>query len=85
MTLFLTIAVVALAGALVYALTRRQEASEAPDLGPAIQAATSKAMEDLLRVNDEARKVDAKAAEAVLETRQTEIKALAERIAKGQE
>jgi DNA recombination protein RmuC len=85
MTLFLTIAVVALAGALIYALTRRQAAPEAPDLGPAIQAATSKAMEDLLRVNDEARKVDAKAAEAVLETRQTEIKALAERIAKGQE
>jgi DNA recombination protein RmuC len=85
MTLFLTIALVALAGALVYALTRRQAPPEAPDLGPAIQAATSKAMEDLLRVNDEARKVDAKAAEAALETRQTEIKALADRIAKGQE
>jgi DNA recombination protein RmuC len=85
MTLFLTVAVVALAGALAYALTRRQAPPEAPDLGPAIQAAASKAMEDLLRVNDEARKVDAKAAETALETRQTEIKALAERIARGQE
>ena len=36
-------------------------------------------------MNDEARKVDAKVAEATLEARQAEIKALAERIAKGQE
>src|SRR5262245_33697336 len=86
MTLVLTIAVLILAGALVFALlARREEPQEAPDLGPAIQAATSKAVEDLLRVNQEARQVDAKAAEAALQTRQAEIKALAERISKGQE
>ena len=79
-------AIVVLAAALAYlVVSRREEPQEAPDLGPAIQAATSKAVEDLLRVNDEARKVDAKVAEATLETRQAEIKALAERIAKGQE
>ncbi|HSR94914.1 MAG TPA: hypothetical protein VLK56_08610, partial [Solirubrobacterales bacterium] len=58
---------------------------EAPDLGPAIQAATSKAVADLQRMNEESRKVDAQAAEATLDKRQAEIKALAERIAKGQE
>jgi len=85
MTLILTITVLCLAAALVYLLTRRTAPSEAPDLGPAIQSATSKAVENLLRVNEEARKVDAKAAEAALNTRQAEIKALAEKIAKGQE
>jgi DNA recombination protein RmuC len=86
MTLILTTAVLLLAGALVYVLlARREEPQEAPDLEPAIQAATSKAVEHFLRVNQEARQVDAKVAEAALETRQAEIKALAERIAKGQE
>jgi DNA recombination protein RmuC len=88
MTVVLAIAVVLLAAGLLFALLSRpraQEAPEAPDLGPAIQAATSKAVADLQRMNEESRKVDAQAAEATLDRRQAEIKALAERIAKGQE
>jgi DNA recombination protein RmuC len=73
-------------GALVVAIAlRRSPAPEQPDLGPAIQAATSKAVADLQRMNEESRKVDAQVAEATLDKRQVEIKALAERIAKGQE
>jgi DNA recombination protein RmuC len=84
-TVVLAIAVILLAAGLVYALLSRPRAQEAPDLGPAIQAATSKAVADLQRMNEESRKVDAQAAEATLDKRQAEIKALAERIAKGQE
>jgi len=86
-TVALAIAVVLLAAGLVYALVSRPapEAIEQPDLGPAIQAATSRAIADLQRMNEESRKVDAKTAEAALQRRETEIKALAERIAKGQE
>jgi len=87
-TVVLAIAVVLLAAGLVYALLVRPR-EEAPDLAPAIQEATSQVasqvVNDLLRVNEESRKVDAKTAEAVLQRRETEIKALAERIAKGQE
>jgi DNA recombination protein RmuC len=85
-TIVLAIAVLALAAALVYVVTRR-EGEQAPpiDPGPAIQEATSQAIADLLRVNEEARKVDTQAAEATLDKRQAEIKALTERIAKGQE
>jgi DNA recombination protein RmuC len=87
MTVVLSIAVVLLAAGLVYALVARgrSEPVEPPDLGPAIQEATSKAVADLQRMNEESRKVDAKAAEAALQRREAEIKALAERIAKGQE
>ena len=86
MTLVLSLVIVLLATGLVLAIVLRREVpAEERDLGPEIQAATSKAVEDLLRVNQEARKVDAKVAEAALDTRQAEIKALAERIAKGQE
>ena len=86
MTVVLAIAVVLLAAGLIYALFRPQrQEQEAPDLGPAIQAATSRAVADLQRMNEESRKVDAQAAEATLDKRQAEIKALAERIAKGQE
>lgn len=90
MTIVLAIAVVLLAAGLVYALlARRPEAPEQPDLTPAIQEATaqvaSRVVEDLLRVNEESRKLDTKTAEAALDKRQAEIKALAERIAKGQE
>jgi DNA recombination protein RmuC len=87
MTIVLAIAVVVLAAGLVYALVSRPqpEAVEPPDLGPAIQEATSRAVADLQRMNEESRKVDAKTAEAALQRRETEIKALAERIAKGQE
>jgi Uncharacterized protein conserved in bacteria len=84
-TVFLAIAVVVLAAGLVYALVSRQAEPSQPDLGPAIQEATSKAVTDLLRMNEEARKLDTKTAEAALDKRQAEIKGLAERIAKGQE
>jgi len=77
-------------GALAVALIlRRTPEPEQPDLGPAIHEATSKAVADaipgFLQANDEARKVDTQAAAATLDKRQAEIKALAERIAKGQE
>jgi DNA recombination protein RmuC len=84
MTVALAIAVVVLAVGLAYALLFRPR-QEAPDLGPAIQEATSRAVADLQRMNEESRKVDAKASEAALQRREAEIKALAERIAKGQE
>jgi DNA recombination protein RmuC len=88
-TAVLVIAVVLLAAGLVYLLASRREApQEQPDLGPAIQEATSQVasqvVADLLRVNDEARKLDAKTAETALDKRQAEIKGLAERIAEGQ-
>jgi DNA recombination protein RmuC len=83
-TVVLAIAVVVLAAGLVYALASRREEPQ-PDLGPAIQEATSRAVADLQRMNEESRKVDAQAAEATLDKRQAEIKVLAERIAKGQE
>jgi len=90
MVAVLAIAVLALTVALVVAIvTRRPSAAVEPDLAPAIQQAASqvasRAMADLQRLNEESRKVDAKAAEATLDKRQAEIKALAERIAKGQE
>jgi DNA recombination protein RmuC len=92
-TVVLAIAVVLLAAGLVYLLvSRREEPVEQADLGPAIQAATSRAVADLMRINEESRKLDAKTSEAALERRQSEIdkrqaeiKGLAERIAKGQE
>jgi DNA recombination protein RmuC len=90
MTIVLAVAVVLLAAGLIYALLARQpEPVEQPDLTPAIQEATSQVasqvVADLLRVNEESRKLDAKTAEAALDKRQTEIKNLTERIAKGQE
>jgi DNA recombination protein RmuC len=86
MTIVLAIAVLALAAALVYVVASRPQEHPAVDQnGEAIQEATSKAVADLLRVNEESRRVDTQAAEATLDKRQAEIKALAERIAKGQE
>jgi DNA recombination protein RmuC len=90
MTAVLAIAVVLLAAGLVYLLvSRREEPVEQPDFAAAVQEAASRAVADslpgLLQANDEARKLDAKTAEAALDKRQAEIKALAERIAKGQE
>jgi DNA recombination protein RmuC len=90
MTVVLAFAVVLLAAGLIYALlARRPEPVEQPDLTPAIQEATSQVasqvVADLLRVNEESRKLDAKTAEAALEKRQAEIKNLTERIAQGQE
>ena len=84
MTIVLAIAVLVLAAALVYVVASQREQPPV-DNGPAIQEATSKAVADLLRVNEESRKVDTQAAEAALDKRQAEIKALTERIAKGQE
>jgi DNA recombination protein RmuC len=84
MIVVLGIAVILLAAGLVYSLFRSPQ-QEAPDIAPAIHEATSKAVADLQRMNEESRKVDAQAAAAALDKRQAEIKALAERIAKGQE
>lgn len=85
MTIVLAIAVLALAAALVYVVASRPAPQAAPvDPGPAIQEVTSKAIADLQRMNEESRKVDAQAAEATLDKRQAEIKALTERIAEGQ-
>ena len=98
MTVVLAIAVVLLAAGLVYALVSRRAGagSSSPTSRPAVQEAASRAVADslpgLLQANDEARKLDAKTAEASLDKRQAEIdkrqaeiKGLAERIAKGQE
>jgi DNA recombination protein RmuC len=81
-TVVLSIAVVLLAAALIYALAARQgsEPVEQPDLGPAIQEATSRAVADLQRMNEESRKVDAAAAEAALQKREAEFRRLAEPI-----
>jgi DNA recombination protein RmuC len=90
MTIALALTVLVLAvGLILLLLSRQEEVAEQPDLAPAIQEATaqvaSQVVTDLLRVNEESRKVDAKTAEAALDKRQAEIKNLAERIAKGQE
>ncbi len=83
------IAGLALGGLLVALLARRAPDSPRVDLGAEFHDAASKAVADalpgFLQANDEARKVDVKTAEATLDKRQAEIKALAERIAKGQE
>jgi DNA recombination protein RmuC len=90
MTVVLSIAVALLAAGLLYALvSRRERPAEQPDFAAAVQDAASRAVADalpgLLQANDEARKLDAKTAEAALDKRQAEIKALAERISQGQE
>lgn len=79
MTVVLAIAVVLLATGLVYSLLFRPR-EEAPDLGPAIQEATSKAVADLQRMNAESRKVDAQASEAALQKREAEFRRLTEPI-----
>lgn len=82
MTVALAIAVVLLAAGLVYSLVvrSREPAPEQPDLGPAIQEATSRAVADLQRMNEESRKVDAQASEAALQKREAEFKRLTEPI-----
>jgi DNA recombination protein RmuC len=68
-------------GALAAAVAlRRQPAPEQPDLGPAIHEATSKAVADLQRMNEESRKVDAQTAEAALARREAEFRRLTEPI-----
>jgi DNA recombination protein RmuC len=97
MTVALAIAVLVLAAGLVYLLVaRRDEPAERPDIDAAVQEAAARAVAEslpsLLRANDEARKLDAKTAEAALARRQAEIdksqaeiKGLAERISQGQQ
>lgn len=89
MTLVLAVAVAVLAAGLIYLLLRQPHPAEQPDLAPAIQEAaqeaTSRALGDLLKVNEELRNRDAEAATEALDKRQAEISRLAERIAKGQE
>jgi DNA recombination protein RmuC len=96
MTVVLAIAVLLLAAGLVYVLvSRREEPLEQPDFALAVREAAGQAVSDslpgLLQANDEARKLDAKTAEASLDKRQAEIdkrqaeiKGLAERISEGQ-
>ncbi|MBS1885432.1 MAG: DNA recombination protein RmuC, partial [Actinobacteria bacterium] len=92
---------VAVVAGLLYALLRRSEepAAEPLDVRAAVAEATSAAVADLQRMNEESRKVDAEsrkvdaanAAAALdrrqheIDRRQAEIKALTERIARGQE
>jgi DNA recombination protein RmuC len=86
-TLALGIAVLLLAAGLLYLLAGRRR-EEAPDLGAAIEQATtravneatSRAVADLQRMNEESRKVDTKAAEAALQRREAEFRRLAEPI-----
>lgn len=85
MTLILAIAVLALVGAVVYLASRRPAEQPPLDHGPAIQEATSQAVADLLRVNEESRKVDAQAAEAALQKREAEFRRLTEPIGKNLE
>jgi DNA recombination protein RmuC len=89
-TVVLAIAVVVLAAGLVYLLvSRKEEAREQPDFAAAVKEAAAQAVADslpgLIQANDAARKLDAQTAEAALDKRQSEIKGLTERIAKGQE
>jgi DNA recombination protein RmuC len=83
--ILLTIAVMLLAVALAFVITRRPEEQAPLDHGPAIQEATSKAVADLLRVNEESRKLDTQAAEAALQKREAEFRRLTEPIGKNLE
>jgi DNA recombination protein RmuC len=97
MTIVLAIAVLALAGALVYVLltARREEPADEVDLAAAVQQAAATAATEatahLLRSAEESRRVDtekarveAEKADAALQRREVEIKNLAQRIAEGQ-
>src|SRR3954453_22468452 len=87
MIVALAIVAIVLAVGLVYLLVtgRQPQQVEQPDIGPAVQEATSKVVADLIQIGEESRKRDSEAAAESLDKRQAEIKALAERIAKGQE
>jgi DNA recombination protein RmuC len=78
-TIVLAIAVAVLAAGLVFALVSRRPEPR-PDLGPVVQEATSNVMADLLRMNEESRKVDTKTAEAALDKREAEFRRLTEPI-----
>jgi DNA recombination protein RmuC len=84
MTIVLAIAVLALVAALLYVTLGRQEepepVQEPIDVRAAVQEATSAAVADLQRMNEESRKVDAKTAEAALEKREAEFRRLTQPI-----
>lgn len=84
-TLVLAIAVLALIVVVAYLATRKPAEQAPVDHGPAIQEATAKAVADLLRVNEESRKVDAQSAEAALQKREAEFRRLTEPIGKNLE
>jgi DNA recombination protein RmuC len=94
MTIVLLIAVLALAGALVYVLLagRRAEPADEVDLTVAVEQAAQRAAADaateatahLLRSAEESRKVDAEKSNSALQRRETEIKNLVQRVADGQ-
>ncbi len=70
----------AVAGLLYAQLGRREEPPEPIDVRAAVQEATSAAVADLQRMNEESRKVDTKSAEAALERREAEFRRLTEPI-----
>jgi DNA recombination protein RmuC len=82
-TVALGIAVVLLAAGVVYALLARPRAP-APDLGAAIEEAmprlASQVTAEMLRMNEESRKVDTAASEAALQKREAEFRRLTEPI-----
>ena len=85
MTIVLAIAVLALVAALIYVVASRPEQQAPVDPAGRDPGGDLSAVADLQRINEESRKLDTQAAEATLDKRQAEIKALTERIAKGQE
>ena len=89
MTIALVLAVLVIAVLAYLLVTRETEPLEQPDLAPAIQEAaheaTARAMDNLLKMNEELRKRETETASETLDKRQAEIRSLAERIAKGQE
>jgi len=84
-TLILAITVLALAALVAYMATRKPPEQAPLDHGPAIQEATAQAVADLLRVNEESRKVDARAAEAALQKREAEFRRLTDPIGRNLE
>jgi len=82
MTIVLAIIILLLVAALIYVIAGRKEepAPEPVDVRAAVQEATSAAVADLQRMNEESRKVDAKTAEAALERREAEFRRLTEPI-----
>src|SRR6201996_193830 len=82
MTIVLAIAVLLLVAALSYVVVSRKEepAPEPIDVRAAVQEATSAAVADLQRMNEESRKVDTATAEAALAKREAEFRRLTEPI-----
>jgi DNA recombination protein RmuC len=82
MTIVLAIAVLLLVAALLYVVvgSKEEPAPEPVDVRAAVQEATSAAVADLQRMNEESRKVDTKTAEAALEKREAEFRRLTEPI-----